>query len=113
MKKYLAITLAAIFIIANATATFAQFNSTQLDEKLDRYISFPYLSNVDMYGTVSVIFDVNEEGRLDVKNIISDNPNLVEFVERRLKKIILPLDDETIGTTQDIILNFKKEGDSL
>lgn len=113
MKKYLTITLAAIFIIANATPTIAQFNSTQLDEKLDRYVSFPYLSNVDMHGTVSVIFDVNEEGRLDVRNIISDNPNLVEFVERRLNKIILPLDDETIGTTQDIVLNFKKQKERL
>lgn len=113
MKKYLAITLAAIFIIANATQTFAQINSTQLDEKLDRYVSFPYLSNVDMYGSVSVIFDVNKEGRLDVKNIITDNPNLVDFVERRLDKIILPLDDESIGTTQDVTLNFKKEGDRL
>jgi len=73
----------------------------------------PYLSNVDMHGVVSVVFDVNEEGRLDVKNIISDNPNLIDFVERRLSKIILPLDDETIGTTQDITLTFKKEGDSL
>lgn len=113
MKKYLATTLVAIFIIANATTTFGQFNSTKLDEKLDRYVSFPYLSNVDMHGVVSVVFDVNEEGRLDVKNIISDNPNLIEFVERRLSKIILPLDDETIGTTQDITLTFKKEGDSL
>ncbi len=109
MKKYLAITLSAILIIATASATFGQFNSTKLDEKLNRYISYPYLSNVDMHGTVSVVFDVNEEGRLDVRNIISDNPHLVEFVERRLSKILLPLDDESIGTTQDIVLNFKKE----
>jgi hypothetical protein len=55
------------------------------------------------------MFDVNEEGRLNVKNIISDNPQLVEFVQRRLEKIILPLGDEKIGTTQNIVLNFKPE----
>lgn len=113
MKKYLALTLTAIFIIANATATFAQFNSTQLDEKINRYVSFPYLSNDNLYGKVAIMFDVNEEGRLDVKNIISDNPQLVEFVQRRLNKITLPLDDEIIGTTQNIVLNFKPEGTKL
>jgi hypothetical protein len=59
------------------------------------------------------MFDVSEEGRLDVKNIISDNPQLIEFVQRRLNKIKLPLGDEVIGTTQNIVLNFKPESAEL
>jgi hypothetical protein len=113
MKKYLAFTLVALFLIINATTTFGQYNSTKLDEKINRYVSFPYLLDNHLYGKVAVMFDVNNEGRLDVTSIISDNPQLVEFVQRRLNKIILPLDDEIIGTSQNIVLNFKPEEDRL
>jgi hypothetical protein len=113
MKKYLIFTLLASYLMINATATFAQYNSTKLNEKINRYVTFPYLLEDHLYGKVTVMFDVNNEGRLDVKNIISDNPQLVEFVQRRLNKIILPLDDEIIGTSQNIVLNFKPEEDRL
>jgi len=110
MKKKLALIPLAFFLVFNANMIFAQSSSSKLDEKIRRYISYPYLAGDDLYGKVSIRFDVNDKGKINVKNIESTNPILIDFVKRRLDKITLPSCDEKIGTTQNLVLNFKKEG---
>ena len=72
-------------------------------------MSFPLLAQEDMIGEVSVSFTVTPKGKIDVLKIDSSNPLLIPYVMKRLKLIVLPKDDRTIGSILSYQINFKQE----
>ena len=72
-------------------------------------MSFPLLAQEDMIGEVSVSFTVTPKGKIDVLKIDSSNPLLIPYVMKRLKLIVLPKDDKTIGSILSYQINFKQE----
>ena len=111
MKKVVSILSLVAFTMCLGSYSIQAQKPTEskLKQKISNKITFPYLSQGDMEGEVSISFMVNEEGRLDVLSIDSSNKDLIPYVLRRLSKVVLPLNDATIGTTQSFKLNFKKE----
>ena len=111
MKKLISIiSLLSFTLLIGVTNLQAQNpKSDKLNNKINTFISYPYLAQQNMEGEVTVSFSVTPKGKLDVLKIDSSNPHLIPFVMRRLNKVNLPLNDVTIGTTQSYIFNFKKE----
>lgn len=108
------IILLALFIgVLLSTPVNAQYENSKLKEKINRFVSYPYLSETNRYGTVDVIFDVAENGTLEIRQIYSEDQVLMAYVERRLSKITLSPEDVKIGTTQQVLLNFKKQDERL
>jgi hypothetical protein len=91
----------------------AQNANSKLFKKLDQQIAYPYLSKDRLYGFVNLELEVTQEGKLEVTKGVTDNPELLSYVERRIKRITLPIDDALIGTSQEIVFRFKEESECL
>ena len=111
MKKLISIIGVFTFIISLGISNVQAQNpnNSQLKKKINTYMSFPLLAEDEMIGEVAVSFNVTNKGKINVLKIDSSNPDLIPFVMRRLDKVVIPLNDATIGTTQSYIFNFKKE----
>lgn len=111
MKKVIStLSLIAFIICISIPNLQAQDpGDSKLDKKINTYLAYPYLAEENMEGEVAVSFNVTQKGKLNILKIDSSNSSLIPYVLRRLKKINLPLDDGTIGTTQSYKFNFVKE----
>ena len=112
MKKVVSIlSLVAFTMCVTTFPSYAQKpTESKLEKKISNKIVYPYLSQENMEGEVSISFYIKPNGKIDVMSIDSSNDKLISYVLRRMSKIELPLDDSKIGTTQSMKLNFKKEG---
>lgn len=81
----------------------------KLKKQINRHMFYPIFAQQEMHGTVEVSFMINEEGTVKVLNIQSTNPDLVDYVLEKLKKIKLSEDDESVGKTIKYRFVFKKQ----
>ena len=122
MKKAIAVSLILFSMVSTMSlkaitlAEVAPLEETMIgntDEKLKRQINrhmyYPIFAQQEMHGTVEVSFTINEEGTVKVLNIQSTNPDLVDYVLQKLKKIKLSEDDESVGKTIKYRFVFKKQ----
>jgi len=125
MKKLISIiaTLAMVFTMNSAKAegdkalSTSKSNATEIEmlkKELNRELSknmvFPYLErDVEMYGTVITTFVVDREGKLEVLDIKSTNPNLIDHVRRKLAKVDLKDNNDGIWRKTTVRFVFKKE----
>lgn len=58
-----------------------------LHQQLNKHVSFPLLTEGNMYGTVEVAFVVNTEGRIELLSARSENDALCDYVVRKLAKV--------------------------
>jgi len=80
-----------------------------LKKMVDKHMVFPVFQKEDMEGTVEVSFRINNEGKVNILNIKSSNPDLVDYVVKKLKKIQLDQTDQNIGQTIKYRFVFKKQ----
>ncbi|MEJ6682102.1 MAG: hypothetical protein QNL21_08415 [Flavobacteriales bacterium] len=66
-------------------------------------------SNHALHGAVEVSFKIGLDGKANILNIKSANPNLVEYVKNKLKKIQLQKDDINIDDVITYRFIFKKD----
>ena len=62
-----------------------------------------------LQGEVEVSFKIGRDGKADIISIDSENPDLVEYVKLKLKKIQLQKDDINIDEIITYRFIFKKE----
>jgi|GEM_PF-1142155 hypothetical protein len=106
-----AISLQAITPTEDSTRKETMINNTgeKLKKQINRHMFYPIFAQQEMHGTVEVSFMINEEGTVKVLNIQSTNPDLVDYVLKKLKKIKLAEDDESVGKTIKYRFVFKKQ----
>jgi len=106
-----AISLQAITPNEDSTRKETMINNTgeKLKKQINRHMFYPIFAQQEMHGTVEVSFMINEEGTVKVLNIQSTNPDLVDYVLKKLKKIKLAEDDESVGKTIKYRFVFKKQ----
>ena len=80
-----------------------------LKKLVDKHMIYPVFQNDDMEGTVDVSFKINTEGKVNILNIKSSNPDLIDYVVKKLKKIQLDQSDQSIGQTIKYRFVFKKQ----
>jgi hypothetical protein len=83
--------------------------SSNLKKLVDKHMVYPVFQKENMEGTVEVSFRINKEGKLNILNIKASNPELVDYVVKKLKKIQLDQNDESIGQTIKYRFVFKKQ----
>ena len=67
------------------------------------------INSQKLEGTVEVSFKINETGKVDILNIQSTNPELIDYVVRKLKQIDLNERQDIIGKTIHYRFVFKKQ----
>ena len=67
------------------------------------------IKNKNLEGTVEVSFKINTDGEVDILNIQSTNPELIDYVVRKLKQIQLEDKNEIVGKTIHYRFVFKKQ----
>lgn len=119
MKRYLA--LLSIFSIMTLSAfSFPSMldkgngselpvANTELRKKIDKHVIFPVFQQQNMQGTVDVSFQIDNDGNLKIIQINSSNPELIDYVVSKLKKIHLDKEDSSIGQTIKYRFVFKKQ----
>lgn len=76
---------------------------------VDKHVVFPIFQDQNMEGTVEVSFKINTEGQVNILNIKSSNPDLIDYVVKKLKKIKLEKSDDSVGQTIKYRFVFKKQ----
>lgn len=83
--------------------------SASLKRMIDKHMVFPVFQPEEMHGTVEISFKIDDEGKVKILNVQSSNPDLVDYVVKKLKKIQLDKQDENIGKTVKYRFVFKKQ----
>lgn len=125
MKKLISAlgTLAIVFTMNSAKAEGDKLLSTsksnaneiemlkkELNRELSKNMVFPYLEReLDMHGTVIATFVVDREGKLEVLDLKSTNPNLIDYVRGKLAKVDLKDGNDGIWRKTSVRFVFKKE----
>jgi len=119
MKKYFALlsmssilTLSAFSFPSNVEVGKDSDVPTEysaLRKKIDRHVIFPVFQQQNMQGTVDVSFQIDNDGNLKIIQINSSNPELIDYVLSKLKKIQLDKEDSSIGQTIKYRFVFKKQ----
>jgi outer membrane biosynthesis protein TonB len=112
MKR--AIILSLTILLATGLSAFAAgpTGSTvneEIKKYIDKHMVYPVFQNQNMEGTVEVSFRINNDGKLNILNIKSSNPDLIDYVVKKLKKIQLDKADENTGQTIKYRFVFKKQ----
>lgn len=95
---------------SKSNATEIAMLKKELNRELSKNMVFPYLErDVEMYGTVITTFVVDREGKLEVLDIKSTNPNLIDHVRRKLAKVDLKDNNDGIWRKTTVRFVFKKE----
>lgn len=117
MKKSIA--LLFVFVISFCSFTL-QAGSTELPDSLNteasavvkkainKVMTYPILQNKKMQGTVEVSFKIDQNGEVDIVHIESTNPELIEYVVKKLSQIKLK-ESATTGKTIRYKFVFKKQ----
>jgi hypothetical protein len=106
------IVLSAFNLPANASEGLGLGDNTassSLRRKIDRHVIFPVFQQENMQGTVDVSFQIDLEGHLKIIQINSTNPELIDYVVTKLKKIQLDKEDGNVGQTIKYRFVFKKQ----
>jgi outer membrane biosynthesis protein TonB len=115
MKRSLILTL--VFLLSLGGSTFASgdepeksIKSTETIKKMvDKHMVYPIFQIQSMEGTVEVSFKINDDGEVNILNIKSSNPDLIDYVVKKLKKIKLEESDDGSGQTIKYRFVFKKQ----
>ena len=119
MKR--SIILSLLFLSSFSLATLASSNhknsvsgtspklESSLKKLIDKHVIYPVFQNENMEGTVEVSFKIDTQGEVNILNIKSSNPELVDYVVKKLKKIKLEQSDESVGQTIKYRFVFKKQ----
>lgn len=78
-------------------------------EKTPQKTSNTDTSNQALQGEVEVSFKIGLDGKANILDIQSENPNLVEYVKTKLNKIQLQKDDINLDEVITYRFIFKKE----
>ena len=93
MKKMIVcLVLTAAFITGYSTNSSA----VTLNEKIQKEITYPeFAKENNEQGFVLVSFTVDNEGKIVVKQVNSDNPVLRSYVVKKIEELTVECDDET------------------
>ena len=80
-----------------------------LDRALSNTLSFPLMQKADMIGEVYVSFVINTEGRIQIIDCNSVNPDLRAYVLRKLARIDIGDNPEGSWKTTHMVFNFRPE----
>ncbi|NQX91375.1 MAG: energy transducer TonB [Flavobacteriales bacterium] len=113
MKKIIAI----IFCVVTSFAAFAADGVSdapsspkkEISKAINKVMTYPILQNQKMQGTVEVSFKIDDDGKVDILQIESSNPDLIDYVVQKLKKIKLKEGKDYNGQTIRYKFVFKKE----
>jgi len=125
MKKLISVfgTLAIVFTMnsakaegngvveaSNSNAVKREILKKELNRELSRNVVFPYLEREhNMHGTVLATFVVDNEGKLEILDMKSTNPELSDYVRGKLDKVDLEDNNGGIWRKTTIRFVFKKE----
>lgn len=116
MKKIIA-------IISFCVVSFVSFNSqastpdgldstsviTEVKKAINKVMIYPVFQKQKMQGTVEVSFKIDQQGKVDIVHIESSNPELIEYVVKKLNQIKLKEGQGYNGQTIRYKFVFKKE----
>jgi len=80
-----------------------------LDRALNRHLSFPLGAKEDMTGEVYVSFVIDKEGRIEVLDCQTDNPQLKDYVLRKLARIDIGDNPDGVWRTTHMRIRFRPE----
>jgi len=117
MKKSIAllfvfvITLCSFSVNAASTDLPDSLNteaSVEIKKAINKVMTYPLMQNKKMQGTVEVSFKIDQNGEVDIVHIESTNPELIEYVVKKLSQIKLK-ESATNGKTIRYKFVFKKQ----
>ncbi len=119
----IALTLATVFALGSAHASepisddgYPDVKRSTLERSLDRalnrHLSFPISAGKNMIGEVFVSFVIDQEGRVEVMECLSENESLKAYVLRKLSRIDIGDNPEGVWKTTHMHIVFKREGAS-
>ena len=82
---------------------------TEVKRAINKVIVCPVFQKQKMQGTVEVRFKIDKQGRVDIVHIESSNPELIEYVVKKLNQIKLKEGQGYSGQTIRYKFVFKKE----
>jgi len=110
IKKTLGALWLTIFLLIGSVNLFSSsIQVTNTDQNPQKVTSSESSSQTSLHGEVEVSFKIGADGKANILNIKSENPDLVKYVRTKLNKIQLQKDDFNINEIITYRFIFKKE----
>ncbi len=107
MQKLINILLIILFL---GIQSYGQDSFTEIrKDTVDTPIVQKPVKETHAAGTVEVSFRIDEKGEVEIVNINSNNPELIDYVIKKLQKIKLDPSYKGIGKTIKYRFQFKKQ----
>lgn len=85
--------------------------SQELQKELNKHIVAPaFADNDEMLGEVTASFVVDRNGELEVKEVLSENKELQDYVERKLQKVKVSKNEGGFWKTTSVRFVFRRQG---